>query len=60
LELIPNLSNEERLPTFFSVVVDEFDASIHPKALMSIVNVFHNDDIKKMHSSSSIPIIRYF
>lgn len=27
------------------LVVDEFDASIHPMAIMSIVNVFHNDDI---------------
>ncbi len=27
------------------LVVDEFDASIHPMALMSIINVFHNDDI---------------
>lgn len=29
------------------LVVDEFDASIHPMALMSIINVFHNDDINK-------------
>lgn len=28
-----------------TLVIDEFDASIHPMALMSIVNVFHNDDI---------------
>jgi AAA15 family ATPase/GTPase len=28
-----------------TVVIDEFDASIHPMALMSIVNVFHNDEI---------------
>lgn len=27
------------------LIVDEFDASIHPMALMSIINVFHNDDI---------------
>lgn len=27
------------------LVADEFDASIHPMALMSIINVFHNDDI---------------
>ena len=25
--------------------VDEFDASIHPMALISIINIFHNDDI---------------
>ncbi|MEG1253743.1 MAG: ATP-binding protein [Raoultibacter sp.] len=30
------------------LVVDEFDASIHPMALMSIINVFHNDDINKL------------
>ena len=28
-----------------TLVVDEFDASIHPMALMSIINLFHNDDI---------------
>lgn len=27
------------------LVIDEFDASIHPMALMSIINIFHNDDI---------------
>ncbi|MFI3326443.1 MAG: ATP-binding protein [Clostridia bacterium] len=30
-----------------TLIVDEFDASIHPMALMSIINVFHNDDINK-------------
>lgn len=33
-----------------TLVVDEFDASIHPIALMSIINVFHNDDINKHHA----------
>lgn len=28
-----------------TLVVDEFDASIHPMVLMSIINVFHNDEI---------------
>lgn len=28
-----------------TLVIDEFDASIHPMALMNIVNIFHNDDI---------------
>jgi len=28
-----------------TLVVDEFDASIHPMALMNITNIFHNDDI---------------
>ena len=30
--------------------VDEFDASIHPNALMNIVNIFHNDEINKNHA----------
>lgn len=33
-----------------TLIVDEFDASIHPMALMSIVNVFHNDDINIHHA----------
>ena len=33
-----------------TLVVDEFDASIHPMALMSIINIFHNDDINKRHA----------
>lgn len=28
-----------------TLIVDEFDASIHPMALMNLVNIFHNDDI---------------
>ncbi len=28
-----------------TLVVDELDASIHPMAIMSIVNIFHNDEI---------------
>jgi len=28
-----------------TLIVDEFDASIHPIALMNIINIFHNDDI---------------
>jgi AAA15 family ATPase/GTPase len=28
-----------------TLIVDEFDASIHPSALMSIINIFHNDEI---------------
>lgn len=27
------------------LVIDEFDASLHPMALMSIINIFHNDEI---------------
>ena len=33
-----------------TLVMDEFDASIHPMALMSIINMFHNDDINKKHA----------
>ena len=33
-----------------TLVIDEFDASIHPIALMSIINVFHNDEINKKHA----------
>ncbi|NTW06012.1 MAG: ATP-binding protein [Peptococcaceae bacterium] len=33
-----------------TLVVDEFDASIHPMALMSIISVFHNDDINIHHA----------
>jgi len=32
------------------LVVDEFDASIHPMALMNIINIFHNDDINVHHA----------
>ncbi|MBT2289023.1 ATP-binding protein [Paenibacillus albidus] len=28
-----------------TLVIDEFDASLHPMAIMSIVNIFHNDDL---------------
>lgn len=30
--------------------MDEFDASIHPMALMSIINIFHNDEINTKHA----------
>ncbi|NLX93450.1 MAG: ATP-binding protein [Clostridiales bacterium] len=33
-----------------TLVIDEFDASIHPMALMSIINIFHNDDINKKNA----------
>ena len=33
-----------------TLVIDEFDASIHPMALMSIINLFHNDDINVQNS----------
>lgn len=33
-----------------TLAVDEFDASIHPMALMNIINIFHNDEINKYHA----------
>lgn len=33
-----------------TLFIDEFDASIHPMALMNIVNCFHNDEINVRHA----------
>ena len=33
-----------------TLVVDEFDASIHPMSLMNIINIFHNDEINVNHA----------
>lgn len=33
-----------------TLVIDEFDSSIHPMASMSIIGVFHNDEINKNHA----------
>ncbi|MCD8380486.1 MAG: ATP-binding protein [Lachnospiraceae bacterium] len=33
-----------------TLVIDEFDASIHPVALMNIVNIFHNDEVNIHHA----------
>lgn len=33
-----------------TLIVDEFDASIHPMALMNVINIFHNDEINKKHA----------
>ncbi|MCM1333462.1 MAG: ATP-binding protein [Bacteroides sp.] len=33
-----------------TLVVDEFDASIHPLTLMNIINMFHNDSINQNHA----------
>ena len=32
------------------LVMDEFDANIHPIALMNIINIFHDDDINKKNA----------
>lgn len=34
----------------FVLVMDEFDANIHPMALMNIINIFHDDDINKKNA----------
>lgn len=41
---------EQALKTGATLVVDEFDASIHPMALMNILNLFHNDEINVNHA----------
>src|SRR5690606_27940180 len=33
-----------------TLVVDEFDASLHPMALMSMINIFHNDELNKKNA----------
>lgn len=33
-----------------ALIVDEFDASIHPMAIMNILTAFHNDDININHA----------
>jgi len=38
------------LATGGTLIADEFDASIHPMALMSIINLFHNDEINTQHA----------
>lgn len=38
------------MKTGATLVVDEFDASLHPMALISIINIFHNDDINVNHA----------
>ena len=30
-----------------TLVIDELDASLHPMAIMNIINIFHNDEINK-------------
>lgn len=37
----------DALQTGGTLIIDEFDASIHPMALMSIIGAFHNDNINK-------------
>lgn len=36
--------------TVGTLVVNEFDASLHPMALMNIINIFHDDEINIHHA----------
>ena len=38
------------LQTGATLVVDDFDASIHPMAVMNILNLFHNDELNANHA----------
>ena len=38
------------LDTGGTLVMDEFDASIHPMALMNIITIFHNDEVNINHA----------
>lgn len=33
-----------------TLVIDEFDSSIHPSAIMEIINIFHNNEINTNHA----------
>jgi AAA15 family ATPase/GTPase len=33
-----------------TLIVDEFDSALHPMAVMSIVNLFHNNDLNKKNA----------
>lgn len=38
------------LVTGGTLVIDEFDTSIHPATIMNIILAFHNDEINKHHA----------
>lgn len=48
IDLFPLLANS--LLTGSTLVLDEFDASIHPMAIMNIISIFHNDEINRNHA----------
>ena len=33
-----------------TIVLDEFDPSLHPMVIMNLINIFHNDEINKNHA----------
>ena len=45
VELFPVIMNALKLGG--TLVLDEFDASIHPTVIMNIIKVFHNDEINR-------------
>ncbi len=40
----------ETLQTGSTLVIDEFDSSIHPRAIMDIIRIFHNNEINIKHA----------
>lgn len=40
----------ETLQTGSTLIIDEFDSSIHPKAIMDIIGIFHNDEVNINHA----------
>lgn len=43
INIFPLLS--EAIKKGYTLLLDEFDASLHPMAIMNIINIFHNDEI---------------
>lgn len=40
----------EALQKGSTIIIDEFDASIHPSAIMSLINIFHNNEVNINHA----------
>jgi AAA15 family ATPase/GTPase len=40
----------DALRTGSTLIIDEFDSSIHPSAIMDIITIFHNDDVNINHA----------
>lgn len=40
----------ETLQKGSTLIIDEFDSSIHPKAIMDMITIFHNDEINIKHA----------
>lgn len=40
----------EALQKGSTIIIDEFDASIHPSAIMSFINIFHNNEVNINHA----------